>query len=168
VRNAKSRLRPQLAGKIITKQENASGRGRFRVLKRFGGCGQDNVVGPSRTQFLADVGFKLRERRCVWRQVNGKRCATSRGVKPQNAVWDQFQGRRGGGIDLSFVRVMPTIRSGGAVVLPPTPSNGSDIWILGGSRSAAIRTARYPAELGLQGRNTPVCATFLEYGQPSK
>ena len=27
----------------------------------MGGCGQDNVVGLSRTQFLADVGFKLRE-----------------------------------------------------------------------------------------------------------
>jgi hypothetical protein len=27
----------------------------------LGGCGQDNVVGLSRTQFLADVGFKLRE-----------------------------------------------------------------------------------------------------------
>jgi hypothetical protein len=32
--------------------------GRLTVL---GGCGQDNVVGLSRTQFLADVGFKLRE-----------------------------------------------------------------------------------------------------------
>jgi hypothetical protein len=32
-----------------------------RALNRLGGCGQDNVVGLSRTQFLADVGFKLRE-----------------------------------------------------------------------------------------------------------
>jgi hypothetical protein len=31
------------------------------VLTVLGGCGQDNVVGLSRTQFLADVGFKLRE-----------------------------------------------------------------------------------------------------------
>jgi hypothetical protein len=30
-------------------------------LTVLGGCGQDNVVGLSRTQFLADVGFKLRE-----------------------------------------------------------------------------------------------------------
>ena len=32
------------------------------MLNRFwGGCSQDNVVGLSPTQFLADVGFKLRE-----------------------------------------------------------------------------------------------------------
>jgi hypothetical protein len=30
-------------------------------LAVLGGCGQDNVVGLSRTQFLADVGFKLKE-----------------------------------------------------------------------------------------------------------
>jgi hypothetical protein len=31
------------------------------LITVFGGCGQDNVVGLSRTQFLADVGFKLGE-----------------------------------------------------------------------------------------------------------
>jgi hypothetical protein len=33
----------------------------MRLLNRFGGCGQDNGVGLSRTQFLADVGFNLRD-----------------------------------------------------------------------------------------------------------
>ena len=31
------------------------------MLNRLGGHGQDNVVGLSRTQFLADVGFKPEE-----------------------------------------------------------------------------------------------------------
>jgi hypothetical protein len=31
-------------------------------LTVLGGCGQDSLVGLGRTQFLADAGFKLRER----------------------------------------------------------------------------------------------------------
>ena len=38
------------------------------ALTVLGGCGQDNVVGLSRTHFLADVGFKLRERDARLRQ----------------------------------------------------------------------------------------------------
>jgi hypothetical protein len=36
-----------------------------RLLNCFGGSGQDNVVGISRTQFLADVGLKAESVRCV-------------------------------------------------------------------------------------------------------
>jgi hypothetical protein len=39
-----------------------------RALNRFGGCGQDHVVGLSRTEFLADVGFKLRDREVRWKR----------------------------------------------------------------------------------------------------
>jgi hypothetical protein len=60
---------PRTGGLALNaRKRNTSRQGRFanrpQVCGRLtvlGGCGQDNVVGLSRTQFLADVGFKLRE-----------------------------------------------------------------------------------------------------------
>jgi hypothetical protein len=51
-----------------------------------------SIIGHKRGYLMSHIGDR-------------QRCATYRGVRSHNPVWDQLRGRRGGGIDLSSVRV---------------------------------------------------------------
>jgi hypothetical protein len=156
-------------------------------LTVLGGCGQDNVVGISRTQFLADVGFKLREREVRLRRkifslaesgylgrilAIGKRCATREDLGPPAAPKSDMVTTGSGLLWISAIAPRAaSYASGGVPRLTITTRDGSSIsclaqiWILNGETILCPITCRGCSNISAK---SPGSNSFVQANAPGR